>query len=95
MSKHSTHFISYVKTPKCQRNVHLLYTTAEKCTINVHSEINRNSTCLVCAMNTSRLFSVTLPDAHYTLHVVKHMFAIIYLSREVFTVREMNVHVAS
>jgi len=34
-------------------------------------------------------------DAHYTLHVVKHMFAIIFLSRDMFTVREINAHVAA
>jgi len=34
-------------------------------------------------------------DAHHTLHVVKHMFAIIFLIRDVSTVREINAHIAN
>jgi len=59
--------------PKCQHNVHLLYTIAAKCTINVPSEINRNSTCLVCAVNTSRLFSVTLMLSCCQTYVCHHI----------------------
>jgi len=62
----------------------------DKCSLRDKQEFNLSSVC-----REHQPSFLSYPDAHYTLHVVKHMFAIIYLSREVFTVREMNVHVAN
>ena len=76
--------------PKCQHNVHLLYTNCRKMynkrSLGGQQEFNLSS---VCREHQPSFLSYS--DAHYTLH----MFAIIFLRRDVFTVREMNAHGAN